>query len=157
MADSIAAGETAPVFTLPSTHGDVSLETLLREGKRVVLAFYVEDSTPGCQTELALLRDAHEMLAEFGAAVVAVSADSVESHRDFAERMGGVPFPLASDQDASSARAYGVGDPDDPRRSRRALFVIERDGRVLLAMPHFQPTNLSQVEAVFAVLGQERW
>ncbi len=39
-------GDKAPDFTLPSTAGEVSLHTLLQGGK-LVLAFYVEDNTPG--------------------------------------------------------------------------------------------------------------
>ena len=39
-------GETAPNFTLPSTTGPL---TLSREwqNRKVVLAFYIEDNTPG--------------------------------------------------------------------------------------------------------------
>ncbi len=39
-------GEKAPGFTLPSTEGQVSLQGLLAQGK-LVLAFYIEDNTPG--------------------------------------------------------------------------------------------------------------
>lgn len=150
------AGQRAPHFRLSSTEGDVSLSAMLAAGGRVVLAFYYEDATPSCETEIAMLRDAHEMLREFGARVVAVSADTLESHRAFDERLGGVPFPLASDAALEAARAYGVVDEGDEKRSRRAVFVIDRDALVLLALPHFQPNNLSQVEAVFAALGGEQ-
>ncbi|MEX2247535.1 MAG: redoxin domain-containing protein [Dehalococcoidia bacterium] len=153
MPDSLSAGTKAPPFSLPSTNGDVSLDDLLRDG-RLVLAFYTEDGTPTCQTEIAMLKDAQEMLREFGASVIAVSADSVASHEAFAERLGGVPFPLASDASLAAARAYGVVDEGDPRRSRRAIFVIDRDGTVLLAL-HFQPNSLAQIEAIFTVLGAE--
>lgn len=39
-------GEPAPMFTLPTTEGIVSLPELVKEHK-VVLAFYTEDLTPG--------------------------------------------------------------------------------------------------------------
>ena len=39
-------GDTAPDFTLPSTIGEVILSTF-GAGKKLVLAFYVEDRTPG--------------------------------------------------------------------------------------------------------------
>lgn len=154
MTDTVTAGHKAPDLRLQTTDGEVTLSSLLQDG-RVVLAFYFEDGTPSCETEVAMLRDSHEMLAEFGASVVAVSADSLDSHRAFAERLGGVPFPLAADEALEAARAYGVVDEGDPRRSRRAAFVIERDGTVLLAIPHFQPNNLSHVEAIFSALGAE--
>lgn len=93
MPDPPAAGARAPDFRLPSTDGEIALADLLApvrglaRGDRVVLAFYAEDATPSCQTQLAMLKDAHEMLREFGAQVVAVSADSLESHRAFADRL----------------------------------------------------------------------
>jgi peroxiredoxin Q/BCP len=155
MPEPIEAGERAPDFSLPSTEGEVSLRALLDAGQRVVLAFYFEDGTPTCQNEVSVLQEAHDLLREYGACVVAVSADSIASHEAFAERIGGVPFPLASDGELEAAAAYGVVDEEDPRRSRRAVFVIDRDGVVLLALPHFQPGNLSQVEAIFNALGAE--
>jgi peroxiredoxin len=155
MPEPPAAGARGPAFALPSTDGDVSLQALLAAGDRVVLAFYTEDATPTCENEIAMLKDAHEMLHEFGARIVALSADSIESHRAFAERLGGLPFPPASDAGLEAARAYGVIDEGDPHRSRRAIFVIDRDRTVMLALPHFQPGNLSQIEAIFAALGAE--
>lgn len=154
MPEPLAAGAKAPDVRLPATGGDVALADLLAQG-RVVLAFYFEDGTPSCETEVSMLRESHEMLAEFGASVVAISADPIESHEAFAERLGGTPFPLASDAELRAARAFGVVDEGDPRRSRRAVFVIERDGTILLSIVPFQPSNLAHVEAIFAALGAE--
>lgn len=153
MSDAIRTGDAAPAFSLPSTAGNVSLAGLLSGGRRLVLAFYVEDGTPSCESEIAMLRDCYDTLRESNAAVLAVSADDLNTHRAFAARLGGLPFALASDTSLECARTYGVVNEDDPRRSRRALFVIDGDGRVLLAFPHFQPANISQVEAIFQTLG----
>lgn len=148
------AGQPAADFSLPSTNGVVRLSDRLREG-RVLLAFYFEDATPSCTTEIEALKDAHAMLRELGADVIAVSADSVESHRAFAERLGGLPFPLASDGDLEVARAYDVVAEDDPRRSRRALFVIEQDGTVAYAANPFSVNALTQLEEALRALGLE--
>lgn len=155
MREQLAPGDAAPDVRLPSTDGEITLDSLLAGGNRVVLAFYFEDATPSCETEIAMLRDSHEMLQEFRARIVAVSADSLESHAAFESRLGGLPFPLASDEALDVARAYGVVDEGDPRRSRRAIFVIDRDRSLLLTLVPFQPQNLSHVEAIFAALGAE--
>ncbi len=147
-------GDAAPDFTLPSTDGDVRLSERLRQG-RVLLAFYFEDATPTCSTEVEALKDAYETLQELGADVIAVSADSIESHRAFAERLGGLPFPLASDAGLRVARAYDAVAEDDPHRSRRALFVIEQNGTVAYAANPFSPGSLSQLEGAFRALGVE--
>jgi peroxiredoxin Q/BCP len=155
MTDELAAGTPAPVFTLPSTDGDVSLARLLDDGHRAVIAFYFEDGTPSCATEVSMLKDAHELLTQYRARVVAISADDLASHTAFADRLGGVPFPLASDSGLTAARAYGVVDEGDQRRSRRAVFVVGSDGSIMLALPRFQPNNLSHVQAIFDALGAE--
>lgn len=147
-----STGDRAPDFALPSTNGEVRLSDRLRAG-RVLLAFYFEDATPACSTEIAALKDAHETLRELDADVIAISADSVESHRAFAERLGGVPFALASDADLGVARAYDTVAEDDPRRSRRALFVIEQDGSIAYAANPYSPNSLSQLEEAFRALG----
>jgi peroxiredoxin Q/BCP len=147
-------GDSAPDFALPSTDGEVRLSERLRAG-RVLLAFYCEDGTPTCSTQIAALKDAYDALRELGADVIAVSADGVESHRAFAERLDGLPFPLASDAALETARAYGVVAEDDARRSRRALFVIEQDGAVAYAADPFSPNNLPQFEGALRALGLE--
>jgi peroxiredoxin Q/BCP len=105
--------------------------------------------------QIGVLKDAYEMLLEFGASVVAVSADTPDSHRAFAQRVGGVPFPLASDVGLVVARQYGVVDEVDSRRAQRAVFVIERDGVIALTIAPFQTANLAHVEAIFSILGAE--
>ena len=146
-------GQPAPDFTLPSTEGELRLGDLTARGK-VLLAFYYEDATPLCSNEVSMLKNDYAVVRELGAEVIAVSADSVESHRAFSERLGGVPFPLASDGTLGAAKAYGVVD-DSGKRSRRAVFVIDRGGKVLHAERWFQPGNPSQYEAVFRSLGLE--
>ena len=39
-------GQQAPDFTLPSTVGPLALSEVW-QGRKVVLAFYIEDNTPG--------------------------------------------------------------------------------------------------------------
>jgi len=144
-------GEQAPDFTLPGTTGDVRLSDLTARGK-VMLAFYYEDSTPLCSNEISMLKDDYDVVRELGAEVIAVSADNMESHRTFAERLSGVPFPLASDERLEAAKAYDVVD-DSGKRSNRALFVIDRGGKLLHVERWFQPGNPGQYEAVYRALG----
>lgn len=154
MPDAVpGVGDRAPDFTLASTVGEIRLSDLFARGK-VLLAFYTEDNTPLCSSEVAMLRDDYDVIQELGALVVAVSADTLDSHQDFAARIGGVPFPLASDTGLEAARAYGVVE-DAGKRSRRTVFVIDTGGRVLHAEPWFQPGNPAQYEAIFRALGFE--
>lgn len=147
----IAPGGQAPDFALPSTAGPLRLSDLW-QGCRVVLAFYIEDRTPGCSQELRQLMAAYETIRAAGAEVVAVSADSLESHLAFCEALGGCPFPLVSDPELVAARLYDVVG-EDGKRSRRAVFVIDRGGRIIHAVPWYQPESTAQFLEIFGALG----
>ena len=153
MLDMPQPGAPAPDFELPSTQGAIRLSDLTVAGK-VVLAFYQEDNTPICSSALLVLKEDYDLVRQLRAEVVAVSADALDEHEEFARRLGGLPFPLASDRDLEAARAYGVLD-DAGRRSRRAVFVIDKGGTVLHVVPWFQPGNPAQYEEIFAALGFE--
>ncbi len=144
-------GDDAPDFVLPSTAGELTLSHLISEGK-VLIAFYYEDNTPLCSSELFVFRDDHDIVQQLGAQIVAISADSLDSHISFAERLGGLPFPVASDQRLEVAKAYGVVD-DSGKRSQRAIFVIDGAGKIVHAERWFQPGNPAQYEAIFRALG----
>jgi len=146
-------GEQAPNFRLPSTKGEITLSDLTSKGK-VLLAFYSEDDTPLCASELSVLKEDYEIIQQLGAEVVGISADSLESHRDFEQRLGGLPFPLASDEKLEAIKAYGVAN-ESGKRSRRAIFVIDKGGTVLHQITWFQPGNPSQYEEIFLALGFE--
>ncbi|MEE8347375.1 MAG: redoxin domain-containing protein [Dehalococcoidia bacterium] len=153
MTDMPAKGDLAPDFEMPSTQGKLRLKDLT-DTKKVILAFYTEDNTPLCASEVSVFKEDYELLQHLQAEVVAISADSLDSHRDFAETLDGVPFPLVSDENLEAARAYGVLD-DAGKQSRRAVFVIDKGGRILHTVPWFQPGNPSQYEAIFVALGFE--
>lgn len=150
---TLEAGDRAPDFSLPSTQGALRLSDLTAR-KKVLVAFYVEDATPLCSNEISLFKEDYDLLEQLGAEVVGISADDLQSHQRFAEKLGGLPFPLACDEALEAARAFGTVD-DSGKRSRRAVFVIDKGGAVLYAVPWFQPGNPSQYEEIFVALGFE--
>jgi peroxiredoxin len=153
MAKPPQPGDLAPDFELPSTQGKLRLKALTAT-RKVLLAFYTEDSTPLCSREVSVLKEDYDLVRQLRTDVVAVSADSLDSHEDFADELGGVPFPLVSDENLDAATAYGVLD-EAGKRSRRAVFVIDKGGTILHVVPRFQPDNPSQYEDIFVALGFE--
>ena len=147
---TVVAGQPLPNPTLHGPDGPARLHDFLADGPLLVL-FYQEDATPTCTTQLCAFRDDFELLDELGASVVAISADDPASHERFRDAQQ-LPYPLLSDPDLSAATAFGVADPAT-RRSRRAAFVAQPDGRIALAIPFYQPANLDHFEAVFTALG----
>ena len=111
-------GKRAPDFTLPRADGTpYRLSDAVRRGV-VVLYFYPKDETMGCVAEACAFRDEYDVFTEAGAEVVGVSADSSESHRQFA-RHHRLPFVLLTDADGAVRKLYGVG---------KALGIL--DGRM---------------------------
>ena len=111
-------GERAPDFTLPRADGTpFRLSAAVRRGV-VVLYFYPKDETMGCVAEACAFRDEYDVFTEAGAEVVGVSADSSESHRQFAAHHR-LPFVLLTDAEGAVRKLYGVG---------KALGIL--DGRM---------------------------
>lgn len=143
-------GSPAPDFTLPSTHGPIRLSDF--RGRKVVLLFFTEALTPACSLQVSAFKEEHATLQGVGAAVIAVSADPLPTQARFSEALGGCPFPLASDPELRVARAYSVVGADG-KRSQRAVFVIDEEGRITEAIPWYQPGNVAQFLRVFQALG----
>lgn len=100
----------APDFSLQDQDGTQhSLNDY--KGRWVVLYFYPKDDTPGCTTEACSFRDEREAIAEYGnAVVVGISADSVASHKKFANKYG-LSFTLLSDPTHKAIKAYKAWQP----------------------------------------------
>ncbi len=123
---SISVGDAAPSFSLSATGGaQASLNDFL--GKPLVLVFYPGDDTPVCTKQLNSYNDDLSQFEALNAQVVAISAQSVESHEKFSDKHG-FKFPLLADTDKSVAAAYGtLGPLGFPRRS---VFIVDADGVV---------------------------
>src|SRR5690242_19566291 len=104
---------------LPDQHGQLRRLADYR-GRNVVLYFYPRDNTPGCIVEGKEFGELHQQFSAQDCAVIGVSTDSVESHRDFAEKHG-LPFSLLADSNGELAQAFGVLKGG---RAERATFVL---------------------------------
>lgn len=148
----LVLGMKAPGFTLKGVlHGtvsDYSLESF--RGKWVVLFFYPADFTFICPTEVTgFSKFAGEFRAE-QAEILGVSVDSVESHRKWAEELGGVNYPLLSDETKAASRSYGALEEQEGV-CLRATVIINPAGTVsYLVVSH---TNVGRsVEETLRVL-----
>lgn len=130
---SLRVGDPAPAFTLSGIDGrtgelgEWSLSDFA--GAPLIIAFYPADDTPVCTEQLKSYTEHVGLLAERGAALVAVSPQDPGSHRAFAEAHGGFAFPLLSDLDRSVGASYGILGLLD--LYRRSVFVIDGDGVIV--------------------------
>lgn len=123
-----AVGEIAPDFNLRGPGGSRVTLSEFRGVRPVVVAFFPLAFSPVCSHQLPALQKQLPRLRALGAEVLGVSVDSHYANTEFARRLG-LDFPLLSDWDHAASEAYGVYLPQR-RYSNRALFLVDRDGRV---------------------------
>lgn len=125
-------GQRAPNFRLPwatkDTVGTDLFEFWKTRGKPVVLAFYPRDFTQGCTAEWQTFTEQADSLFGPDVVVLGVSADSVETHRRFAQSLN-APYMLLSDTNQEVAKAYG-SKGSTAGYNRRTVYVIGKDGKV---------------------------
>ncbi len=135
----------APDFEMPSTKDLKALKENVRlsdyKGKWLVLFFYPLDFTFVCPTEIRAFSEKYDEFKKAGAEVLAISTDSVFSHRAWittAPEKGGLGplnFPLASDITKDVSRDYGVL-LEDKGIALRGLFIVDPDGMLQYEVVH---------------------
>ena|SRR5882724_11685443 len=109
-------------------------------GHCVVLYFYPKDDTPGCTVEGKEFRALYDQFHAFDAVIIGVSTDSMERHREFAEKHA-FQFTLLADEDGALARAFGVL---RDKYAARSTFVLDHDLRVRRAFHDVTPRGHAQ-------------
>lgn len=148
---SIQAGAIAPQFSLFDTDKNkVSLAD--QKGKNVVVLFFPLAFTGVCTAELCNVRDNISLYNNTNAVVFGVSVDSLFSLGKFRDEQN-LNFQLLSDFNKEAATAYGVLYETFPAFemqgvSKRAAFVIDKDGVVRYAEVCPTPGDLPNFEAI---------
>ena len=129
----LKVGDMAPEFMLLDQNGKE--QTLSKYiGRWVLVYFYPKDMTSGCTKEACMLRDAFPRFENVHAHVFGISADSVESHKKFAEAYH-LPFSILSDESKTTIEAYEVwGEKKMMGKTymgiRRTSFLIDPEGKL---------------------------
>ena len=153
---ALQAGEPAPDFELRSHKGGTVKLSDFRGGKNVVLAFHPLAFTPVCATQMSGYESDLAMFAAADAAVLGISVDAQPAKAAWAQTLGSISYDLLSDfhPHGEVAAKYGVFRPKEGF-SERAIFVIDKEGKVawskVYAIPE-QPAN-AEVLAALARLG----
>jgi peroxiredoxin len=126
---ALPAGTPAPDFTLPSTP-DQKLSLTDFRCSPVILAFYPADWSPVCGDQMALYNEVLPEFRRYGAYLLGISVDGAWCHSAYREHRN-LHFSLLADFEPKGevARRYGVYRKQEGV-SERALFVIDRDGRI---------------------------
>src|SRR6059058_491570 len=125
----LRVGDKAPDFTVQGVlYGETADYSLSAyKGKWLVLFFYPADFTFICPTEVTGFSKMAKAFADEAAMIFGASVDSIESHRSWAEELGGLEYPLLSDENKTLSRDYGVLDEKEGV-ALRATFIINPAG-----------------------------
>lgn len=130
---ALPAGAPAPAFTTQAALGgkdfSFSLAEALKKGP-VVVYFYPKSFTKICTAEAHEFADAMPEFAAMNTSVIGISADTIETQREFSSLECRDKFPVAADPQRAVIKAYDVGSDSSPFASRTS-YVIAPDGRVL--------------------------
>jgi peroxiredoxin Q/BCP len=149
---AVSVGDLAPDFTLQGT-GNKTYSLSQFRGQPVVIVFYPGDDTPVCTKQLNSYNNELSSFTGVGAQVLAISAQDIASHEQFAGKHG-FGFPLLADTDKAVAGLYGtVGPLGYPRRS---VFVVDAAGVIRYAHRAIAGLTFRPVEELVAAIEAAR-
>ncbi|MGY5353727.1 thioredoxin-dependent thiol peroxidase [Wenyingzhuangia sp. IMCC45467] len=132
--EMLKVGDKAPNFEAIDQH-EKTVKLSDFAGKKLVVFFYPKASTPGCTVEACNLRDHYQTFLSQNYEVIGVSADSVKSQSNFANKQE-LPFSLLADEDKKVIEAFGVWGPKkfmgkEYDGIHRTTFVIDENGIII--------------------------
>lgn len=142
-------GSKAPEFTLQSQEGKtVSLKDF--KGQWVVLYFYPKDMTQGCTIEAHNFERDQDQYTAKKAAIVGVSADTIDSHQQFCTKEN-LTFKLLADPAKAMISEYGSLAANGAVAARNT-FLIDPQGKIRKIYTQVKPNPHS--EEVLAALSE---
>ncbi|KAM0085086.1 thioredoxin peroxidase dot5 [Fusarium odoratissimum] len=130
-----------------------TLKKLVDESKSgVVLFTYPKASTPGCTKQVCFFRDSYEPLTKDGLAIYGLSADSPKANTTFKEKQK-LPYTLLCDPKATLIEAIGL--KKAPKGPTRGVFVISKEGKILVAEAGSPQGTLDRVQALVEELASK--
>ena len=138
-------GTRAPNFSLPATRGSAGSRQAASltdyRDRWLVLMFYPRDFSLVCPTELTAISGRMTEFRHRDCEVLGVSTDSLATHEQWIALprsqggLGGLDFPLASDEEGAVCTAYGVYVPRQ-HLALRGLFIIDPNGVLQYQLVH---------------------
>jgi peroxiredoxin Q/BCP len=150
----IKIGSIIPDIVLRDQNGELFDLKKQTAGKNVVLYFYPKDDTPGCTAQACSFRDQFEDFNDANAIVIGISGQSVESHKDFAQKHQ-LTFTLLSDEGNKIRKQFGVPTSFFGLLPGRVTYVIDKTGKVVYIFN--SQTNISgHIEHSLKILNEQK-
>ena len=128
--NEIKIGSSIPAFILPDQNGNLFDINSVIGKKNLVIYFYPKDDSPGCTAEACSFRDQFEVFKEADALIIGISGQSVESHKEFAEKHR-LSFTLLSDEGNKIRKQFGVATNLMGLLPGRVTYIADKTGKVI--------------------------
>lgn len=126
----IEVGNKVPIFELNDQNSELfKLETVLGK-KNLVIYFYPKDDSPGCTKEACSFRDQFEVFADADAVIIGISAQSEESHLEFAKKYN-LNYTLLSDTGNKVRKLFGVPSSLFGLIPGRVTYIVNKEGKIV--------------------------
>jgi len=126
----IKIGDNIPDFSLKDQDGNLLKISNYLGKKKLVIFFYPQDGSLNCTREACYFRDLSDVFEEADAVVIGISSQSVESHKEFAER-NMLKYTLLSDNENKVRKLFGVPGRIFGLIPGRVTYVTDRSGKVV--------------------------
>jgi peroxiredoxin Q/BCP len=126
----VKIGSSIPSFTMPDQNGNMFNINSVLGKKNLVIYFYPKDDSPGCTAQACSFRDQFEVFREADAVIIGISGQSVESHKEFAEKHR-LSFTLLSDEGDKLRKQFGVPTNLLGLLPGRVTYIADKTGRVI--------------------------
>ena len=131
---ALKVGAKAPDFTTTGAVGGkafkLHLAAQLKKGP-VVLYFFPKAFTSGCTAEAHAFSESIGAYKKAGAQVIGMSADNLDTLKDFSVKECRNAFPVATASPATQ-KAYDVAWAAHPGLTTRTSYVIDRHGKIVM-------------------------
>lgn len=149
---TLEVGQAAPDFKLKGPGGQPVTLSEYRGNRNVLLVFYPLAFSPGCAHQLPEVQKELPRIQRLDTEVLGISVDSWYANDAFAKRLN-LGFTLLSDFDRSTSAAYGVL-LADKGYSNRALFVVDKQGRLAWSEIAPSPAEIPSTERALAAIAR---
>jgi peroxiredoxin len=129
----VSADTMAPDFELRSHTGATVKLSDFRGKQNVVIAFHPLAFTPVCAAQMQTYEKDKRRFERLGAHILSISVDAGPAKKAWADWLGGISFDLLADFHPKGKVASDYGVMRDDGISARALFVVDKTGKVTWA------------------------
>ncbi|MCX6265956.1 MAG: peroxiredoxin [Bacteroidetes bacterium] len=152
--NGLKAGSVIPSFILPDQNGNLFDINSVKGKKNLVIYFYPKDDSPGCTAQACSFQDQFEVFKEADAVIIGISAQSVESHKEFALKHR-LSFTLLSDNGNKIRKQFGVPTNFLGLLPGRVTYVADKTGKIIYVF-NSQTQATKHVEEALRILNQTK-